>query len=308
MRTDTTGTAEQDAITTGDRDGGRDPGSSTSDAPDPGPGDIAPGDSAPASTDPEGSTPRSTGPGDGAPASTGPGDSAPGAADPGDATPGGSGRSGRRAPFRGPRLRGRHRRPRPRRVLLTAGALAVTAGVLSLVRLTSEYGHGGPGTAEAEPYRHPGQGGVTAAPSSGAALTATGTARAGKGPSVLPSSALPMGGIGAAAAPGTAPAPPASAYGTGPVPSTGPAQAAGPAAAGTASQRPETTPPPGAPAHPPAPAGTSHAPAPHPSTPAPAPSTRAPAPPPPPSGGGGAGSGGDGDLCIPVIGVCVGLR
>ncbi|MEV8554683.1 hypothetical protein AB0L04_33340 [Streptomyces glaucescens] len=34
--------------------------------------------------------------------------------------------------------RGRHRRPRPRRLLLTAGGLAVAAGILSLVRLSAE--------------------------------------------------------------------------------------------------------------------------------------------------------------------------
>ncbi|MYW45496.1 hypothetical protein GT346_19740, partial [Streptomyces sp. SID161] len=51
--------------------------------------------------------------------------------------------------------RGRHRRPRPRRVLFAAGGLALAAGVLSLVRITPESGVGAPGTAEAEPWRHP---------------------------------------------------------------------------------------------------------------------------------------------------------
>ncbi|MFJ6554249.1 hypothetical protein ACIQNT_18680 [Streptomyces luteogriseus] len=44
------------------------------------------------------------------------------------------------APFH-PRARGRHRKPRPRKVLLAAGGLAVAAGALSLLRLAS-----GPGT------------------------------------------------------------------------------------------------------------------------------------------------------------------
>src|SRR5690349_20801821 len=49
-----------------------------------------------------------------------------------------------------PRPRGRHRRPRPRKVLFAAGGLALAAGVLSLVRLSPDPGGaGGPGTAEA---------------------------------------------------------------------------------------------------------------------------------------------------------------
>ncbi|MFE1241511.1 hypothetical protein [Streptomyces tendae] len=40
--------------------------------------------------------------------------------------------------------RGRHRRPRPRRVLLAAGGLALAAGALSVVRLLPESG-GDPG-------------------------------------------------------------------------------------------------------------------------------------------------------------------
>ncbi|PNG16182.1 hypothetical protein C1J00_43420, partial [Streptomyces cahuitamycinicus] len=35
------------------------------------------------------------------------------------------------------RARGRHRKPRPRKVLLAAGGLALAAGALSLLRLTS---------------------------------------------------------------------------------------------------------------------------------------------------------------------------
>ncbi|MYQ44669.1 hypothetical protein GTW40_06235, partial [Streptomyces sp. SID4985] len=50
-----------------------------------------------------------------------------------------------------PPRRGRHRRPRPRKVLLAAGGLALAAGVLSLVRVAPESGLAGPATAEAEP-------------------------------------------------------------------------------------------------------------------------------------------------------------
>ena len=51
--------------------------------------------------------------------------------------------------------RGRHRRPRPRKVLFAVGGLAVAAGVLSLVRMVPEGGVGTPGTAEAEPRLDP---------------------------------------------------------------------------------------------------------------------------------------------------------
>ncbi|MEU9732373.1 hypothetical protein AB0E07_13110, partial [Streptomyces sp. NPDC048002] len=53
-----------------------------------------------------------------------------------------------------PRLfgpRGRHRRPRPRKVLLAAGGLALAAGALTLVRLPPASGPGGLAAPEAEP-------------------------------------------------------------------------------------------------------------------------------------------------------------
>ncbi|MDX5568842.1 hypothetical protein PYK79_43700, partial [Streptomyces sp. ID05-04B] len=51
-----------------------------------------------------------------------------------------------------PRARGRHRRPRPRKVLFAVGGLALAAGVLSLLRPTPDTGGAGAlGTAEAEP-------------------------------------------------------------------------------------------------------------------------------------------------------------
>ncbi|WP_308298794.1 hypothetical protein [Streptomyces sp. GESEQ-35] len=55
-----------------------------------------------------------------------------------------------------PRQRGRHRKPRPRKLLLAAGGLAMAAGVLSLVRMTPDSGVGNLGTAEAEPRPDPG--------------------------------------------------------------------------------------------------------------------------------------------------------
>ncbi|MGW7421425.1 hypothetical protein ACWGJB_15335 [Streptomyces sp. NPDC054813] len=51
--------------------------------------------------------------------------------------------------------RGRHRKPRPRKVLFAAGGLALAAGALSLVRIVPEGGVGTPGTAEAEPRLDP---------------------------------------------------------------------------------------------------------------------------------------------------------
>lgn len=46
---------------------------------------------------------------------------------------------------------GRHRKPRPRRVVLAVGGFALAAGALSLVRLAPDSVTGGGGTAEAEP-------------------------------------------------------------------------------------------------------------------------------------------------------------
>ncbi|MET9147686.1 hypothetical protein [Streptomyces sp. NPDC004042] len=212
------------------------------------------------------------------------------------------------APFRLPRVRGRHRRPRPRRVLLTAGGLALAAGVLSLVRLTPQSAQtspqaGGPGAAEAAPRADTGPGGGPGGGSTGAATAASpGAAAPGRtGPSVLPTAPLPMGGIGTVAAPGAGAAPSASPAGTtgagaaAPAPPPGTTHASG-----------------GAPGRPAASAGTPQAPARPTARPtAPAQQTRPPsprttptsAPPAPPSGGGGGGR-----LCLPLIKLCVGLR
>ncbi|MFC8711244.1 hypothetical protein ACFUCQ_15220 [Streptomyces sp. NPDC057197] len=206
------------------------------------------------------------------------------------------------APFRLSRVRGRHRRPRPRRVLLTAGGLALAAGLLSLVRLTPQSAQtspqaDGPGAAEAAPRVDTGPGD---GPGGAATAASPGSAAPDRtGPSVLPTAPLPMGGIGTVAAPGAGAAPSASSAGT-----------AGPTA---------PAPPPGtthasgaAPGRPAASAGTPQAPARPTARPtAPAQQTRPPsprttpasAPPAPPSGGGGGGR-----LCLPLIKLCVGLR
>jgi hypothetical protein len=170
--------------------------------------------------------------------------------------------------------RGRHRKPRPRKVLLAAGGLALAAGVLSLVRLSPESGVGAPGTAEAEPRVDPG--GVTDRSANTAATAA--------GPTALPSATSVMGGRSSTPAAGTSPAP--SAKGTS---STSSGDTSVP-----------TTIPTGAPS---APGSTPHAPATT-SAPRPNPTTTAPAPAPtpshstaPPAPGGG--------LCLPVVGLCV---
>ncbi|WP_048572628.1 hypothetical protein [Streptomyces leeuwenhoekii] len=199
--------------------------------------------------------------------------------------------------------RGRHRRPpRPRKLLLGAGGLALAAGALSLVRIVSDPAAGGSGTMHApRPDRvtDPAAGTVPGR----ATRSAPGTALPG------PSATSAMGGRdGATAMDGT----PTPAPGTpGPEAGTGT----------TIPHRPNT---PGIPNSP----GTPHAsgtpggpdagrssgprpprprtPAPHPTPPAsPAPSRTTPtAPPAPPAPEPEPERPG---LCIPVIGLCVDL-
>ncbi|MFJ9813775.1 hypothetical protein ACIRU3_00640 [Streptomyces sp. NPDC101151] len=164
--------------------------------------------------------------------------------------------------------RGRHRKPRPRKVLLAAGGLALAAGVLSLVRVTPESGVGAPGTAEAEPRLDPGAG-VT----DGAADTAATTEA---GPTAPPSATSVMGGVSAA---------PTTADKTAPTP----AATTLPGSTGV-----PTTIPTGAP--PPTSTPSTHSPRPAPTTPTP---TRPPAPSPTAPA--------QGDVCVPVIGLCVDL-
>ncbi|MBP2049386.1 hypothetical protein J2Z21_002317 [Streptomyces griseochromogenes] len=168
--------------------------------------------------------------------------------------------------------RGRHRKPRPRKVLLATGGLAIAAGVLSLVRVTPDSGVGAPGTAEAEPRLNPGAGTTDHAP--------------GASPTAAPrsSATATMGRVSATptktAASGTPPS------GT-TVPTTAPAEAPHRTTTPSAPPRPHPSPTASAPASTPA---QSQTPAP---APAPSHSTQ------PPTRGGG--------VCVPVIGLCVDL-
>ncbi|MEU9174601.1 hypothetical protein AB0D34_43750 [Streptomyces sp. NPDC048420] len=189
--------------------------------------------------------------------------------------------------------RGRHRKPRPRKVLLAAGGLALAAGALSLVRLAPDAGLGGYGATEPDPQ---------AAPGTDSDLgIATGTDRAtnaaatvGSIPQPSPSSTTAMGGISATAtpAPGTSPAPTGSATAV-PLPFA--------AAPTTIPQAPNTQ----APAPAPTPTTTPRSPT---TTAAPQPSRTtppaAPAPTPQPTHTTEPAPG----LCVPIIGLCVQQR
>ncbi|MGW8749037.1 hypothetical protein [Streptomyces sp. NPDC055794] len=195
--------------------------------------------------------------------------------------------------------RGRHRRPRPRKVLLTAGGLAFAAGALSLVRLLpGPDGDAGGHGAEAAPRVDPRGGGETAtdrAGTPGAARTA--------GPSdVGPSATSAMGGLSGSPAGVPIPAPS----------TTHPAASSSASSSGTTTVPDAPNPPEDradgdatAAPHTPRPPGSTHAPRPPRSdSPRPAPSSppdrgTPPAPAPEPH---------DPGLCVPVIGLCVDLR
>ncbi|MFI9242595.1 hypothetical protein ACIGXF_08380 [Streptomyces sp. NPDC053086] len=186
--------------------------------------------------------------------------------------------------------RGRHRKPRPRKVLLATGGLALAAGVLSLVRVTPQPGAGAPGTAEAEPRHDPGT--VAAGRSANTAATLAAT------PTALPSATSALGGRSLAPLPTGSPAP--GPAGTAPA---GTAPAGGAPAPTTASSPAPETVPTGAPDTPvgtprPTPTASAPRPAPATATPTPAPS-RTPAP------GHGTPKPDPGGWCVPVIGLCV---
>jgi hypothetical protein len=173
-----------------------------------------------------------------------------------------------RSAFFGPR--GRHRRPRPRKVLLAAGGLAMAAGVLSLVRMTPEPGGvAGLGTTETGPAPAPGTETDRAA-NTAATVPAL--------PKVSPSATSAMGGPATTRPAPWTPVPPTTARPTSPSPAT-------PAANNAESPtRPATHP----------------TPTPTTATPQPAPGSTSPAPKPgQPDDNGG--------LCVPIISVCVDL-
>lgn len=171
-----------------------------------------------------------------------------------------------------PRTRGRHRRPRPRKVLFAAGGLALAAGALSLLRLSPDSGVAGLGTAEAEPRIDPTADATHAAASGAPAPEATPTAPAA------------MGGSTASSTPTPSPATPTVSPTSPVLTPSGPYATPTPAA-------PRTAPPaPAPPAPGPAPVTT----APQPTAPTPISTTDSPAPRPDRP-----------DLCVPVIGLCV---
>ncbi|MFJ9864360.1 hypothetical protein [Streptomyces sp. NPDC101165] len=166
--------------------------------------------------------------------------------------------------------RGRHRKPRPRKVLLAAGGLALAAGVLSLVRVAPDSGVGAPGTAEAEPRLDPD--GTTDHASDPANDTT---------PTALPSATSVMGGFSAAPmTPATATAAP-RATPTTPPDSTGIPTTIPTSAPRTTAPRPSSTTP-----TTPTPTRTP--------TPTPSRTTQTPAPE-------------QGGVCVPVIALCVDL-
>ncbi|MCX4916656.1 hypothetical protein [Streptomyces sp. NBC_00687] len=188
--------------------------------------------------------------------------------------------------------RGRHRRPRRRRVLFAAGGLALAAGVLSLARMAPEsmtgIGGGG-GPADAEP-----RGGTPTAADTDPADDAVTTVEAVPPPArpgVATATAV-MGGESADPTAGAGPTPgpsPTASGGAAPAghaedPDTGDLDTGGPGATGIPTDT-STTRPPQAPD--PAPTAPRH-------TPTQAPTTRAPAPTHRPG------------VCVPIVGICVG--
>ncbi|PWJ03163.1 hypothetical protein DKG34_34120 [Streptomyces sp. NWU49] len=179
----------------------------------------------------------------------------------------------------GSRLRGRHRRPRPRKVLPALGGLALAAGALGLVRLVS-----GPGGEDI---------GVEAVPRPSASTRTPATATSGTpGP---PSRT-----------PGAGPSSPTALGGQAPVPLT-PGTFAPPAPARSTATTATTTP--AVPSTAPPPNPTTRVPGPV-TPPPPAPSrTRTPPPvEPPPARPGEPGPEPGPVVCVPVIDLCVGVR
>ncbi|MET7734770.1 hypothetical protein ABZT02_25855 [Streptomyces sp. NPDC005402] len=194
--------------------------------------------------------------------------------------------------------RGRHRKPRPRKVLLAAGGLALAAGALSLVRLTPDVSVGGFGATEPDPQAAPGADtdidtgtstGTGTGTDTGADRATNAAATVGSVPQASPSSTTAMGGITAIPTPGVSPARAGSATAV-PLP-----LAAAPTTIPDAPNTPAPARTPTADTTPRAPATTA-APRPAPTTPPPA-ST----PTPQPTHAAQPAPG----LCVPIIGLCV---
>lgn len=174
--------------------------------------------------------------------------------------------------------RGRHRRPRPRKVLLAAGGLALAAGALSLVRMSPDSGVSGLGATESDPAPAPG---TDAEPDRSTNAAATLTPNA---PKATPSATSAMGGLGTAPTTDSIVVPtPARTATTAPHgPGGAPAPTPPSALPGTQTPEPSTT--------------TPRATAPAPETPGRPPTTPPPTQQPQPD---------DNSVCIPIIGLCV---
>ena len=176
--------------------------------------------------------------------------------------------------------RGRHRRPRPRRVFVAVGGLALAAGALSVVRLAPESAIWGMGVPDAEP-------------TTGTVTDTAGNAAATVGavPSAHPVAATTpavMGGENVLPTPGVSLAPTPA-----PTPTrlvAGPSTAVTVPVGGTPDATGIPTGQAPAPAAPRPPAASTAAPAPSATTPMPTSSAK-PKPP---------------GLCVPIIGLCVG--
>ncbi|MEU4171555.1 hypothetical protein AB0F46_32330 [Streptomyces sp. NPDC026665] len=176
------------------------------------------------------------------------------------------------APVRLRTVRGRHRKPRRRRVLFAAGGLALAAGVLSLTRMTPDAvtGSAGGGNAEAEPVATATDNGTAddAVPTVAAMPTPTRAGAAPASPAMGGTSPAPTSDT--SAAPASVRTPAATAPGTTGIPTA-----------------PATTPPPARPT----PAATAPAGVPR-HTPSPSPSATAPGHQQP-------------GVCVPIVGICV---
>ncbi|MGW3123062.1 hypothetical protein ACWDBW_39125 [Streptomyces sp. NPDC001107] len=168
--------------------------------------------------------------------------------------------------------RGRHRRPRPRKLLFAVSGLALAAGALSLVRMAPDTGSAGLGTTEADPRQDP----ATDTDQSSTTVAAAETA-----PRVSPSATYAMGNAS------TTPTAPSSLV---PLQTAPPSPSVAPA--------PGTTTIPVTPGTP-APTTTQHPPATQAPAPRPTPDRTTPPPAPQP------GETDEPGLCVPVIGLCV---